>query len=307
MAEVSTFPDISEHMLSKQGFCHPDWEAIGKCIEDKVAEVEWNEAWVVAARQWVGHICDKLAGDYQIYETSNFLFLSDAPERVVKDACSFYESALKEILKNLVGVASDEGYGKHVVLMFKDLDEYYSYILYFYPEGDQPMSGGVCLGGEGYVHYAFPATDYSHYRTVLVHELTHGCLDHLPLPAWLNEALAMRMEEVICGTEVFVLDKEMMERHQKYWNAETIQQFWSGESWGIHGESFELSYNLAQILWRKIEVVFAVPTDILLSFIAAADCKDGGQLACASLFEFSLGDLMVDFLGEGDWEPKPNG
>ncbi len=298
-------PDISRHLHAKQGFCHPDWEAITDCIEANVVESDWNEAWVEAASQWVGHLCDKLGGDYRIYETTNFLFLSDAPDRVIKDACSFYETALKEILENLEGVASDEGLGKHVVLMFNNIDDYYAYILYFYPEGDQPMSGGVCLNGEGYVHYAFPATDYYHYRTVLVHELTHGCLGHLSIPAWLNEAMAMRMEEVICGTEIFELDKEILERHIKHWDSNSIQEFWRGDSWEIHGESFELSYKLAQILWRKIEVVLKTPTDVLLSFVATADFNDGGQAACESVLGFCLGELVCDFLGEGDWDPKP--
>lgn len=302
---MTQLPDISEYLPIKQGFCHPDWEGISRCIGEEVPESDWNDAWGKAASQWVGYICDKLAGDYQVYETTNFLILSEAPDRVIKDACSFYEASLRRILENFEGVACDEGYGKHVVLMFSSLDDYYSYILYFFPEGDQPMSGGVCLSGEGYVHFAFPATDYSHYRTTLVHELTHGCLGHLPIPSWLNEALAMRMEEVICGSVVFDLDTNILKRHQKHWNSKTIQQFWTGESWELHGVSFELSYNLAQILWKKIEVVFETPKEAMLGFIAAADFKDGGEAACDSFFGFSLGDLVSDFLGEGDWAPKP--
>jgi hypothetical protein len=206
---MTALPDISKHLPTREGFCRPDWAAIAASIEGGVPESEWRSAWESASRQWVERLCCELAGDYGMYETPNFLIITEAPERIAREAGNSYESALKHILSSLSGVASDAGFGKHVVLMFARLDEYYRYITYFYPEGEHPMSGGVCLGGDGYIHFAFPTLDYSSYRTVLVHELTHGCLAHLPIPAWLNEALSMRMEEVICGSSIFHLDGDI--------------------------------------------------------------------------------------------------
>ena len=302
---MGTLPDISDHLHMKQGYCYPDWDAVSLVIEENLPEPEWNLAWETAARSWVQRMRENLGGDYQVYETSNFMILSEAPMRIIENACKSCEEALRKIIVTLNGVASDEGYGKHVVLMFASIDDYYGYIDYFLPEGDHPMSGGMCLSGEGYVHFAFPATDYSSYRTVLVHELTHGCLAHLPLPMWLNEALAMRMEELICGSAIFHLDQEIYDKHTAHWTEETIQQFWTGESWGIPGDSFELSYNLAQVLWRKIEVDLAVPHVEILKFIMDTHSEDAGEAACLTFFELSLGDLVLDFLGEGDWAPEP--
>lgn len=299
-------PDLIPHLHIKQGFCHPDWDAISEIIEKSLPEPEWNAAWEAASREWVGRIRSTLGGGYQVYETGNFLILSEAPMRVIRDACKSYEEALKRILTALEGVASDAGYGKHVVLMFASLEDYYGYINYFYPEGEHPMSGGVCLSGEGYVHFAFPTTDYSCYRTVLVHELTHGCLGHLPIPAWLNEALAMRMEQLLCGSDNFQLDQEIYDKHTAHWNENTIQQFWSGESWEISGDSFELSYNLAQVLWRKIEVDLEAPRGAILEFVLNAHADDAGEAACHAIFDLSLCDLVTDFLGEGSWSPEPS-
>ncbi len=296
--------DITKHLVIQQGYCHPDWESISEIIEKSVPESQWNAAWESASRSWVEKICEKLGGDYQIHETSNFMILCDAPKRVIQDACKSYEDSLARIFTSLEGIASDEGYGKHVVLMFSSMDDYYNYITYFYPDGEHPMSGGVCLGGDGYVHFAFPTTDFSSYRTVLVHELTHGCLGHLPIPVWLNEALAMRMEQVVCGTDNFHLDQEIYDKHIAHWNQETIQHFWTGESWEIPGDSFDLSYNLAQILWRKMEVDLAAPRSEILRFISHADCEDAGESACRAIFDLSLGDLVLDFLGEGEWAPE---
>ena len=303
---MEALPDISEHLHIKEGFCHPDWAAISEIIEKRIPESEWNAAWETTSRSWLERIRKKLGGDYQVYETTNFMILSEAPMRVIKDACRSCEESLKQILVKLEGVASDEGYGKHVVMMFASLDDYYGYITYFYPEGESPMSGGVCLGGEGYVHFAFPTTDYSSYRTVLVHELTHGCLGHLPIPAWLNEALAMRMEQVICGSDIFHLDQEVYDKHTDHWNTETIQLFWTGKSWEIPGDSFELSYNLAQVLWRKIEADLVAPLPDIFQFILDAHYEDAGEAACQAIFNLSLGDLVTDFLGEGAWAPEPN-
>ena len=303
---MTPLPDISTHLREKKGFCHPNWEAIGKQIEKSVPSLNWNSAWEQAARQWTERLCDKLGGAYHLYETANFMIISEAPDRVMLDAGRFCEKALVRILSALSGVALDEGYGKHVVLMFSHPDDYYQYTSYFYADGEHPMSGGVYLSGEGYAHFAFPATDYSSYRAVLVHELTHACLSHLPLPTWVNEAMAMRMEDAVSESQSLSIDREKYDRHAKHWNSRTIQQFWEGESWEIPCDSFELSYNLAQVIWRKIEVDLGAPRQAVLEFVSSADEKDAGEAACKAAFDVSLGELVGDFLGDGDWGPKPD-
>jgi hypothetical protein len=111
------------------------------------------------------------------------------------------------------------------------------------------------------------------------------------------------MEEVICNSEIFQLDQEIYEQHTEHWNTHTIQQLWTGESWEIPGNSFELSYNLAQVLWRKIESDLVAPRDAILKFISNAHFEDSGESAFQSIFQLSLGDLVTDFLGEGQWSP----
>lgn len=302
---MSTLFDISQHLHIKHGFCYPDWDSIEAIIHESFPETERQTAWEGTTRAWVEQIRTNLGGGYRVYETPHFLMVSEAPERVIKHACKSFEEARKNILSILDGAAKDEGYGKQVVFMFTEMDDYYAYISHFYSEGEHPMSGGVCLGDDGYIHFAFPTNDDTRYLTVLVHELTHGCLAHLPIPVWLNEALAMRMEQVICGSDIFHLDKEIYNKHKRLWNVETIQQFWTGKSWDIPGDDFELSYNLAQILWHKIEVDLNASKEEITQFITTAQATDAGQSACRLLFNLSLGDLITDFLGEGLWEPNP--
>lgn len=294
--------DLSQHLQRSNRFCYPDWFKIGDVIESTLSDSEKDDEWHALSRVWVERNRDALGASYEVYETDNFLILSDAKKRLIRDACSSFESSLKSILKRLSGAAIDEGYGKHVVMMFSDLDDYYQYISHFYPDGEFPMSGGVCLSSDGYIHFAFTTVDFSSYQTVLVHELTHGCLAHLPLPLWLNEAVAMRMEQAICRTETFYIDQEIYEKHCTHWNSETIQKFWTGESWAISGDSSELSYNLAQILFRKIEVDLETPKESIIGFIADASDLDAGNSACETHLDIRIEDLVADFLGEGEWK-----
>jgi hypothetical protein len=302
---MTALSHISKYMPTKQGFCRPDWKAISAYIKHHLPESERKAAWERASSKWVDHLCRQLRGKYRVWETPHFLILTEASERIGRDVCKSCEAALKHILTSLPGIASDEGFGKYVVLMIASLKDYYRYISYFYSEGEHPMSGGVCLDRDGYTHFVFPTTEYFLYSTTLVHELTHACLAHRPIPAWLNEAIAVRMEETLCGPRTVVLDRELYDRHVAYWNANTIQTFWSGESWQIPGDSFELSYNLAQVLWRKIEIDIGASREDIMKFIATANARDGGEAAFQSIFKMSLADLIISFLGKCKWKPAP--
>lgn len=296
--------DISDSLVVEQGFTYPDWERISRQVEAHIPQKDRGLIWEDIAKQWLEHLRAHLGASYQILESENFFLLSAAPGHIANDAKESAEASLALILRHLDGVASDLGAGKHVVLMITDPGDYYQYVSHFYPEGEVPMSGGVCIQ-TGYIHYAFPTFDHSGYRTVLAHELTHACLSHLPIPAWLNEALAMRMETAVTGDSIFYLDREIFERHLSYWNEDTIQQFWSGEAWNIPGDSFELSYNLAEILWRKIEVDLNASKAQVTSFINAATYDDGGEASFQTTFGLGLEELAADFLGDGHWAPKP--
>ena len=113
-------------------------------------------------------------------------------------------------------------------------------------------------------------------------------------------------EEVICGSDNFLLDKAVYDEHVSHWNSESIQGFWSGDSWSHPDLGFSLSYNLAHILWRKIESDLSASRDQIVRFVRDADWQDGGEASFQTVFDLSLGALVEDFLGEGDWSPKPH-
>lgn len=297
--------ELSPHFTTVEGFCRPNWEAIADRITKGYPEEQWQECYEIAARYWVEKLREGLGGSYLVVETRNFLLLSMLPKKDAEELGRFCEKVRETLLTRLEGVAYDWGYGIHVILLFDDGNDYYRYICHFYPEGEHPMSGGIWITAGGYGHCAIPASSEGYLRTSLVHELTHCFCHDRRLPVWLNEAMAMRMEGWICGRNHIRLDRELYRTHCEFWDEETIQQFWSGDLWGLAGEGFELAYVLSAILWRKIEVDLDSADSIMLGFLREAKWEDAGQAAFRKWFDLDLGDLVEDFLGEGQWNPRP--
>ncbi len=111
----------------------------------------------------------------------------------------------------------------------------------------------------------------------IVHELTHSLLSHLPLPAWLNEGLAVNTEYTIfpqlaAPSAQLYSPHEVAAQHSAYWNADSIQAFWSGKSFLQTDEGNRLSYDLA----RKITALAARDEPAFRAFVAEAMMQDGG-------------------------------
>jgi len=135
---MENFPDLTPHFHLKNGFCHPDWDAVQSVIESTLPPDAWQAGWTEAGRRWLESQRPRLGSSYRVVETARFLILTEAPESVADYAGRSFEYALSMILNNLVGAASDEGWGKHVVLMFIGVDDYYDYIAVYDEDGEQP-------------------------------------------------------------------------------------------------------------------------------------------------------------------------
>lgn len=287
-------------MPTVDGFPRPDWAAIAELIHAE-PETEWRPAWQAWSRRWLDSMLASLPGGYRIAESDNFLVLSGQEVRYVQLLTEFLERALRKILTALDGIASDDGDGKHIVLMFDEQEPYYRYKSYFYPdEGEFILSSGTFLN-TGYGHFAFPFMEMLEAEATSAHELTHACLRHLPIPLWLNEGFAVTMEDEICGTAPLRMDRERFSEHAAFWNAETIQEFWSGESFNRTDQGSELSYELARYCLRSL----AHEYDVFSTFANCATFEDAGESAAIENYGGSLGGVIHQFFGEGDWSPNP--
>ncbi|MEL6449410.1 MAG: hypothetical protein AAFQ62_15860 [Pseudomonadota bacterium] len=291
----------SEMMPVLDGFPRPAWELIIKEIEAS-PESTWQARWTQWARQWINATIGVLPPGYRLIESEHFFVMSAQEERFTRLLLQFLSRARYGILSTLEGIALDDGFGPHVLLMFDDQESYYRYIAHFYPEeGAFGLSSGIFLGG-AYGHFAFPFVEMTEAEATAAHELTHACLRHLPIPTWLNEGLAMTMEDELCGSQPLRMDNERMHEHRSFWNASTIQEYWSGDAFNRPDEGMELSYELARYCVRALAHDYSA----FSAFANEADMSDAGDSAAIQHFGGSVGGLIAQFFGDGDWSPKPD-
>lgn len=290
---------VSNLMPVIDGFPRPDWISIQDNLE-AASETEAHDEWCSIGRTWMSKMVKSAGQGYTVSETENFFILSNLSRSQSVLLNRFVERTRTTILKKLHGIAQDEGYGKHILLIFGDNDAYYKYISHHYPDGEFPLSAGVYLGGD-YGHMAIPFVDVGETEATFAHEFTHCCLRHLPIPLWLDEGLAVTLEDEVCGNRPLRIDAKQLSKHEKFWSPVTIQEFWSGDSFNRVDEGNELSYELARYCLKAL----AHDLQEFILFVNHSSYKDGGEAAAIEIYEGSLGGLPYQFFGEGDWIPKP--
>lgn len=295
--------DLLKHFINRDGFCYPEWDEIFSLTESmSLSEPEGQMLWRQMTIVWLGRVRECLGDAYKIFETRNFFIVAYPAQKPLRDYFVFIEKMRTNLLQGLGDAACVDGHGKHVVLIFDRNEDYFAYLAPCYSEGEHPASGGIFLRGNGYQHIAIPY-DADCFLKTMAHEFTHNCLSHLPIPRWLNEALAMRSEVAYGYGSASSLDQETCQKHRRYWNSATIQDFWQGRSWSQPGDSFELSYSLARVILKTIEGEIRPRKESLFAFIKEAHRRDAGNEAAIRHLHVGLGDLASDFLGDGNWSP----
>jgi hypothetical protein len=279
-----------------EGFSRPDWKRVMAFIKSRFLREDRNDAWNCAAVKWLQELSVDLGGEADVYHSDHFFSLSDLGSEKTQALLVYAESVLRKI-RDILAETAWTGYcGKHVLLLFSDPDDYYAYISFYYPEGTHALSGGVFIRAD-YAHVALPYADFRFAEHVLVHELVHNLLCHLPIPAWLNEGLAMFIEERTLRP--LELEPELVERHCRHWDGANIQGFWAGTTFSAPGDPRELSYSLACILVKLLAEKKA-----FRGFVAEADWRDAGQDSALRILDCDLGEIAGTFLGPGNWRPQ---
>lgn len=293
---------LDQYFLDIGVFPRPDWESIYEEVSKRHKDSDQHELWCNVARTWMNRLIENLPAGYSIHESDNFLLVTSESDNYVSLFHAFLERTLKRILNTLHGIASDDGYGKYVVIIFDDIDMYYSYLSYFYEkEGEFGLSSGIYLN-QGYGHFAFPHQELSYAESIAAHEMTHALLSHLPIPTWLNEGIAVSIENMITGSAPLRMDNELYSRHKSFWAEEEIQQFWAGDAFHRPDEGQELSYHLAQFAVNSLSQDY----ESFCAFTNKAHYEDGGESAAGEVYEGSLGNLIDQFFGDGQWKPEPH-
>jgi hypothetical protein len=301
-------PNRNDWFIIDHEIPHPSWGRIGGWIRAMCSLQTQEEAYRQAVRSWLSRLAKSIQGNLAIQESANFHFLSPLNESEAHRTLEFLEHARDTIVRAM-GEQVDPPWqvGKHVVVRFANHDDYYRYASHFYPDGRHPSSSGMFISEGGYGHIILPPPlGYDRSQFILVHELTHNLLCNLPLPAWLNEGLAMTFENTLLGVPLPLLNAELVERHRERWTSGSIQEFWMG--WSFYDPvDHDLAYSLAAILMRAIQTDLRPPPEDFRRFVLRADHEDAGAIATREHLGLELSDLAATFLGPGDWSPQPDG
>ena len=281
----------------------PEWDKVAP--PDPASQEELHRFWNTAAYGWLVELGARLGTQYFIAESDEFMLLGALSARQQELALEYAEKTRSRVLKVLPEVASDEGYGKSVMLVVHDHDAYYEYITNYYtdvPDADElAFSSGVYLN-RGYGHFVFVAEDLDRIEPVIAHELTHSLLAHLPLPAWVNEGIAVNTERRLCPrSRSGFTAAELRARQAQFWNADTIQEFWSGKAWLRPDEGNTLSYELA----AAFTGLAAQDWPTFAAFVNAADVGDAADSAAQKHLGYPVAHLAEAVLGAGEWAPDP--
>lgn len=254
------------------------------------------------AAAWLDATAAALAGGYARAESANFMLLSALEPRATRVLLDYLERSRKRVLAVLAGIAADHGHGKTVVMVFGDEDSYYRYIGHYGSDSSQPeaYSGGMFIDA-GYGHFVFAQSGFETMEPVVVHEMTHCLVRHLPIPAWLNEGLAVNTEHRFVRPRPLYRPHEIEFLFARFWNASTIQEFWSGKSFVRPDDGQALSYELARLLVQLLDKDY----EVLTRFCETASHEDGGESAAAQVLGMGLEELAAIVLGPGEWKPKP--
>jgi tetratricopeptide (TPR) repeat protein len=280
----------------------PNWEVIRAWVEQHVSESNRAQAGAEIADQWLQKLDDALGGGYRLEQGENLWVFAPRDHEQAGSVLGLAETALAEIVKTLGDAARVSWLGPLVILFFPNDNIYYSYVSQFYPEdGEFGASAGVCLSSGGYVHIALqPHQTLNSLEGTLLHEITHACLGHLKLPAWVNEGIAKLAEEP--AWHRFTLDLETAEKIRKYWREHGLQNIWWGNGFHLPDEGQRCSYDLAQVL---IHLIVADHPGTLPQFVRHAHQDDAGDGAARDFLGIGVAELAAQFLGDGVWEPVP--
>ncbi|TWO68508.1 hypothetical protein FN976_23030 [Caenimonas sedimenti] len=278
----------------------PDWRQQTWPDEgDDAALHRQANGWAAA---WLDATSAALPTGYGRVESPNFMLLSALAPRATTVLLDYLERSRKRVLATLRGIAADHGHGKTVVMVFGDEETYYQYIAHYGSESSQPeaTSGGMFVDA-GYGHFVFAQGPFETMEPVVVHELTHCLVRHLPIPAWLNEGLAVNTEHRFVPARPRYQPQELQYLMGRFWDASTIQEFWSGKSFLRPDDGQPLSYELAKLLVQLLDKDY----ELLARFCEAARYEDGGAAAAIEVLGVGLDELAAVVLGPGSWKAEP--
>lgn len=281
------------------------WDEIITAFDQIGDDQQQLEAMNQVKLTWLLLMREELGKDFHVLETPGLLMLSSLEMNVAQAMATYVENTERRIQTVLRDLAQFPKGEKNIVLVFDDDASYYNYVSLYYPdEGEFSFSGGMFINN-GCPHFVVKRDDLRSIEPVIAHEMTHCALALHSLPRWLDEGIAVNTE--IRLTKHYAMaftPKEIHQKHLNFWNKETIQEFWSGQSFDRVDDGNLLSYELARILVEH----FGKDWDRFSKFVHSVARDDAGRTAAHEALELDLGDCVCALLDLPDtktWSPNP--
>jgi len=275
---------------------HPNWPVVIRHINKFVSQDEVDQAWREVVTVWVDDLAERLGPGYRRIETEHVTMLCDLPTALGKELGERVETLAKMVRRHL-GKAAWTGFdGKHVLLLFGELEEYHRYISHYYPTGTHRRSPGLALR-TGYVHIAQQLFGLNNFRRAFVALFATNLMVHLAAPAWVTYGIADGIELTILRSDC--VPTAYYAETLEIWHENDIQLFWSGTAFDN-----ELS-SAAAVLARALVNSMEGNWQRAIEFATKASFADGGAAAFKAEFGLTLGKAASQILGTGDWEPNP--
>jgi len=289
--------DVASHLIDANGLPVVNWGAVQRWVQRIPDPHAQAAAWTSCETAWLEHLRAALGTGYALVVKDGVSLLSSLDAHVALATIAFVAKTRQRIVRILDGVAQPPEWGNNILVVFDADESYYQYVAHYYPQaGEFAASGGMFIH-DGCGHFVTVKADLRAIEPVIAHELTHACLSHLPIPAWLNEGLAVNTEHRLCPPPSGAFGgrpspQQMQLRHRKFWKSQEIQEFWSGKSFLRADEGNELSYDLARIMVSQ----FAGNWEQFRSFVVAAESADGGATAAQRHLGIDLGQIVCALL-----------
>jgi hypothetical protein len=292
-------PWLKSLIEDPDGFPRPDWLKIEAAVYARAggSKPAIAKLWHEVTSSWLRNLCGHLGRSYQVDESELFfLVTSNQDQRYASLKVSLIRG-LEFVRSRLRTIAVPEEDAKHVAILFHDDELYYRYIAFFYPEqGEFPLSRVLFLRS-GYRHLAISAAPISEIELSLLHELARACISHLPLPVWLEEGIALDMQEAwLPGSTMSIRSASDPSR---FWSKMTIREFWSGDAFYKEDESTSQACALALGLVRAL----GDDRERFERFVLTASVDDAGEQGFRLVYGESLATIIGRLLGHVDLSP----
>ncbi|HSV52310.1 MAG TPA: hypothetical protein VLJ57_09355 [Burkholderiaceae bacterium] len=284
---------VEDHMRWVNEVPLLDWEALGGWAGSFADLPTRTHAIQLGRRAWLLHLRDAFGANFHLHESEHALILSSLEDSVAVAMAHHVEATRRRITKVLDGLAKFSSEEKSILLLVDDEETYYHYVATYYPdEGEFAFSGGMFINA-GCPHFVARRMDLQAIEAVIVHEMTHSSVAHLKLPLWLDEGIAVNTEHRLAGAQPKLqTPQELRAMHLKFWEEETIQEFWAGTSFQRTDDGNLLSYELARILVDYMSREWQA----FAQFASNASREDGGAAAALQYMSMDLGQAVCALL-----------